>query len=167
MATRNKDYGNQNHSNGMATNQPFSSTPHTYSPLQIEKLVVELTIKPPPKGIIHKASFNPQERATKNYNIAEALPRDPFVLLKLKVLHNFLAQTKPLLAAIRGVDPLDSSLVVSNHENRTPNIPPQLAFMIQVVVRGKNIFFTIVDEGASTCIFSLSCWKASSSPQLN
>ena len=29
-----------------------------------------------------------------------------------------------------------------------------------MVVRGNNIFQTVVDEGASTCIMSMSCWKA-------
>lgn len=39
--------------------------------------------------------------------------------------------------------------------------------MIQVVIRSKTIHQTIVDQGDSTCIMSLSCWKVISSPQLN
>lgn len=34
-------------------------------------------------------------------------------------------------------------------------------------VRSKSIHHTIVDEGASTYIMSISCWKAIGSPQLN
>jgi hypothetical protein len=36
-----------------------------------------------------------------------------------------------------------------------------------VVVFNKNIFRTVIDEGASTCVMSLSCWKAIGSPPLN
>jgi hypothetical protein len=32
---------------------------------------------------------------------------------------------------------------------------------------GKNIFRTIIDEGASTCIMSISCWKSLGSPKLD
>jgi hypothetical protein len=32
---------------------------------------------------------------------------------------------------------------------------------------GKNIFQTMVDEGASTCIMSISCWKSLGSPKLD
>ena len=39
--------------------------------------------------------------------------------------------------------------------------------MIQFTSHGKNIHHSIVDEGASTCIMSMSCWKAIGSPQLN
>lgn len=38
--------------------------------------------------------------------------------------------------------------------------------MIQVVVRGENVFHTIMGEGASTCIMSMSCCKALGSPSL-
>jgi hypothetical protein len=32
---------------------------------------------------------------------------------------------------------------------------------------GKNILHTMIDEGASTCIMSMSCWKALDSPKLD
>jgi hypothetical protein len=32
---------------------------------------------------------------------------------------------------------------------------------------GKNILRTMVDEGASTCIMSMSCWKSIGSPKLD
>jgi hypothetical protein len=43
----------------------------------------------------------------------------------------------------------------------------QLAFQIQVVVWNKNIHCTILDEGASTCVMSLACWKSINSPSVN
>jgi hypothetical protein len=42
-----------------------------------------------------------------------------------------------------------------------------LAFQIQILVGGKNIHRTILDEGASTCVMSLSCWRALGSPKFN
>jgi hypothetical protein len=41
-----------------------------------------------------------------------------------------------------------------------------LVFQIQILVGGKNIHPTILDEGASTCVMSLPCWKALGSPKL-
>jgi hypothetical protein len=32
---------------------------------------------------------------------------------------------------------------------------------------GKNIFRTVFDEGTSTCIMSISCWKALTSPKID
>ena len=34
-------------------------------------------------------------------------------------------------------------------------------------MRGKKIHRTLVDEGASTCVMSLSCWIAIGSPEIN
>ena len=42
----------------------------------------------------------------------------------------------------------------------------QLAFQIQVVIADKRICRMVVDEGASTCVMSFSCWKAIGSPPL-
>jgi hypothetical protein len=39
-------------------------------------------------------------------------------------------------------------------------------FQIQVVVENKNICRTVIDEGASTCVMSVTCWKAIGSPAL-
>jgi hypothetical protein len=36
-----------------------------------------------------------------------------------------------------------------------------------VVVSGKNIHRTVIDEGASMCVMSLACWKSIGSPSLN
>jgi hypothetical protein len=70
------------------------------------------------------------------------------------------------LKAIGGIDPTDSNLIVFNLDDHIPRLPPQLAFQIQVVVADKSICRTVVDEGASTCVMSFSCWKAIGSPPL-
>jgi hypothetical protein len=48
--------------------------------------------------------------------------------------------------------------------NLRPRLPYHVAFQIVVAYTKKmftqNIFHTVVDEGASTCMMSLVCWKA-------
>jgi hypothetical protein len=84
----------------------------------------------------------------------------------LEVLQSCPAQRRDLLKAIGGIDPTDLNLIVFNLDDHIPRLPPQLAFQIQVVVVDKSICRTVVDEGASTCIMSFSCWKAIGSPPL-
>jgi hypothetical protein len=85
----------------------------------------------------------------------------------LEVLQSCPTQQKALLKDIGGIDPTDTNLIVFNLEDHIPRLPPQLAFQIQVVVSDKNICRTVIDEGASTCVMSFSCWKAIGSPPLN
>ena len=40
------------------------------------------------------------------------------------------------------------------------HLPYHLALSVDVIHGGKTIGCTVVDEGASTCVMSLSCWKA-------
>jgi hypothetical protein len=84
----------------------------------------------------------------------------------LEVLQSYPTQRKELLKAIGGIDPTDTNLIIFDLEDHIPRIPPQLAFQIQVIVEHKNICRTIIDEGASTCVMSITCWKAISSPTL-
>jgi hypothetical protein len=50
-------------------------------------------------------------------------------------------------------------------------LPHHVSFQIIVVYAKKlltrNIFHIVVDEGASTCMMSLACWKAISQPELS
>jgi hypothetical protein len=84
----------------------------------------------------------------------------------LEVLQSCPTQRKALLKAIGGIDPMDTNLIIFDLEDHIPRLPPQLAFQIQVVVADKNICRTIIDEGASTCVMFVSCWKAIGSPPL-
>jgi len=61
--------------------------PHT-GPLQIEKPISD-TILHPLKATIHKAVFNPNARATKNYNIIEDLAQSPCAMSTLDFLQIF------------------------------------------------------------------------------
>jgi hypothetical protein len=55
--------------------------------------------------------------------------------------------------------------------NMKPRLPYHIAFQIVVAYPAKyftqNIFRTVVDEGASTCVMSLVCWKAIGQPVLS
>jgi hypothetical protein len=85
----------------------------------------------------------------------------------LEVLQSCPTQRKALLKSIGGIDPMDTNLIIFDLEDHIPRLPPQLAFQIQVVVSHKNICRTVIDEGASTCVMSLACWKDIVSPSLN
>jgi hypothetical protein len=84
----------------------------------------------------------------------------------LEVLQSCPAQRRALLKAIGGINPTDTNLIVFDLDDHVPRLPPQLAFQIQVIVSDKNICRTVIDEGASTCVMSFTCWKAIGSPPL-
>jgi hypothetical protein len=78
----------------------------------------------------------------------------------LEVLQICPTQHKALLKSISGIDPTDSKLIIFDLEDHIPRLPPQLVFQIQVIVENKNICRTLIDEGASNCVMSITCWKA-------
>jgi hypothetical protein len=119
---------------------------------------------PPPKGIVRKSAFNPHARASQKYSIVEGLAQAPSTMSALEVLQSCPSQRKALLKDIGGIDPIDTNLIIFDLEDHIPRLPSQLAFQIQVVVENKNICRTIIDEGASTCVMSITCWKAIVSP---
>ena len=57
--------------------------------------------------------------------------------------------------------------MVFDLENFTPRLPRQMAFQIPVLVKNRRCFRTVINEGASTCIMSLNCWKSLGSLTLN
>jgi hypothetical protein len=77
----------------------------------------------------------------------------------LEVLKSCPTQRKALLKDIGVIDPIDNNLIIFDLKYHIPRLPPQLAFQIQVVVENKNICRTVIDEGASTCIMFVTCWK--------
>ena len=97
----------------------------------------------------------------------EDLAQAPLEMSALEVLQTCPSQWKALLSSIGGIDPTDSNLITFDLENHVHRFLHQLAFLIQVIIKGKTIHRTAIDEDASTCIMSLSCWKAIGSPPLN
>jgi hypothetical protein len=84
----------------------------------------------------------------------------------LEVLQSCPTQRKALLKDIGGIDPTNMNLIIFDLEDYILRLTPQLTFQIQVIVFEKNICRTVIDAGASTCVMSLACWKAISSPPL-
>jgi hypothetical protein len=78
----------------------------------------------------------------------------------LKVLQSCPTQQKALSKAIGGIDPTNTNLIIFYLEYHIPRLPPQLTFQIKVIVENKNICRTTIDEGDSTCIMCVTCWKA-------
>jgi hypothetical protein len=142
-------------------------TPPTNDPLHLERSSLDTVLQPPPKGVVQKSAFNPHARAAQNYNIVEDLAQAPSTMSSLKVLQSCPTQRKALLKDIDGINPTDMNLIIFDLEDHIPRLPFQFAFQIQVIVSDKNICQTIIDEGASTCVMSLTCWKAIGSPSLN
>jgi hypothetical protein len=72
-----------------------------------------------------------------------------------------------LLAAIGTVDSESSNHIMFNLDNYASQLSHQLSFQVDVVVHNQQIHQTILDEGASTCVTSLACWKGLKSTTLN
>lgn len=52
-------------------------------------------------------------------------------------------------------------------EKSTALLSHQLAFQVQVHVKGKSIHHTIINIGASTCVMATSCWFTLGYPTLS
>jgi hypothetical protein len=136
-----------------------------FGPLQIEKPAFDSILRPP-KSTIRKATFNPSSRAAQMYNIVEDLAQAPCAMSALEVLQHCPSQCKTLLATIGAIDPKSSNHIMFNLDNYMSRLSHQLAFQVDVVVHNQQIHRTILDEGASTCVMSLACWKGLKSPIL-
>jgi hypothetical protein len=132
-------------------------------PLQIEKPTFYSILRPP-KSTIHKSTLNPSSCAAHNYNIFEDLAQAPCAMSALEVLQHYPSQCRMILAAVGAVDPESSNHIMFNLDNYASRLSHQLAFQVDVVVHNQQIHRTILDEGASTCVKSLACWKDLKSP---
>jgi hypothetical protein len=139
-------------------------------PLQIEKTLGE-TMTRIPKGAFKRASHNPNARAAQNYSVVEDLSQTPCAMLALEVLQSFPTQRKALLTALGSTETCNPGTIMLDMTDLKPCLPYHIAFQIVVAHPTKtftwNIFCTVVDEGASTCIMSLACWKAIGQPELS
>ena len=84
----------------------------------------------------------------------------------LEVLQSCPTQHKNLLTSLGTLDLDNTNLIHFNVENYKSRLPHKLDFQIITKVVGKKVFRMVLDEGASTSFFSLSCWKALDSPEL-
>jgi hypothetical protein len=146
--------------------QPSPTTPPTNGPLHLQRLSLDTILHPPPKGVIQKSAFNPHTCVAQNYSIVEDMAQAPYTMSALEVLQSCPIQRKALFKVIGGINPMDTNLIIFDLEDHIPRLPPQLTFQIKVIVSDKNICKTFIDEGASTCVMSITCWKAIDSPSL-
>jgi len=169
IATRTKDY--QTSKKQMVkkevTDIPSTSTLSSFGPLHIEHPNNEFVIRPPPKGVLQKSSYNLNARVAQHYNIVEDLAQAPLAMSALEVLQTCPTQHKSFLFAIGFIDPADLSLITFDLENHIPHLPHHIIFFIQVIIKGKMIHQVFINEGASTYIMYVLCWKAIDSPSLN
>ena len=98
--------------------------------------------------------------------MVEDLTQAPCAMSTLEVLQSFPTQRKNLLTALGALHPDNTNLIHFNVENYKPRLPYKLAFQIIMKVVAKKLFQMILDEGASTSVLSLTCWKAIGSPEL-
>ena len=118
-----------------------------------------------PKNVFKKTLHNPNSRAASNYSVVEDLSQAPCAMSALEVLQSCPAQRDALLAALGSMDL--SSLTVKFHLSDVKiHLPYHVALSIDVIHCGKTIGRVVVDEGASTCVMSLTCWKALRSLEL-
>jgi hypothetical protein len=124
-----------------------------------------------PKGAFKKASHNPNTRAAQNYSVVEDLSQTPCAMSTLEVLQSFPAQRKALLTALGSTETCNPGTIMLDTTDLKPCLPYHVTFQIVVAHPTKtftrNILRTVVDEGTSTCIMSLACWKAIGQPTLS
>jgi len=71
---------------GKETEVPSSVPPSSLGLLHIEQPSTEAVIRPPPKGVLRKSSYNPNARAAQHYSIVEDLAQAPLAMSALEVL---------------------------------------------------------------------------------
>jgi hypothetical protein len=101
---------------------------------------------------------NPTTITTPNYSIVEDLSQTPCKMSSLEVLQSPPMQCSTLLSAIRATD--SSIHLTMNFDGN------DVSFHIDVIYAKHIIRRTVIDEGASTCLMSFSCWKPINSPEL-
>lgn len=154
ISTRSKEYPSPTRKE---TEVPSSAPSSSLGLLHIEQPSTELVIRPPPKGVLWKSSYNPNASVAQHYSIVEDSAQAPSAMSALEVLQSCPSQRKSLLSAIGGIDLDDSYLITFDLENHVSRLPYQIAFLIQVIINSKTIHRTVIEEGASTCIMSVAC----------
>jgi hypothetical protein len=82
----------------------------------------------------------------------------------LEVLQSYPSQRKALLTTLGSIETCNLGTIMLDTTDLKPRLPYHVAFQIVVAYPMKtftqNIFCTVVDVGALTCVMSLACWKA-------
>jgi hypothetical protein len=103
--------------------------------------------------------------------VVEDLSQTPCAMFALEVLQSCPAQRKALLTALGSVETCNPRTIMLDTTDLKPHLPYHIAFQIVVAhptkTFARNIFRTVVDEGASTCVMLLACWKAIGQPEFS
>jgi hypothetical protein len=103
--------------------------------------------------------------------VVEDLSQTPCAMSALEVLQSFLSRRKALLTTLGSTETRNPGTIMLDTTDLKPRLPYHVAFQIVVSYPTKtftqNILRTVVDEGASTCVMSLACWKAIGQPILS
>jgi hypothetical protein len=103
--------------------------------------------------------------------VVEDLSQTPCAMSALEVLQSCPSQRKALLTTLGSTETCKPGTIMLDTTDLKPLLPYHVAFQIVVAYPMKNytqnIFCTVVDEGASTCVMSLACWKAIRKPILS
>jgi hypothetical protein len=149
ISTRAHDYGKP------STSEKGKEARNPPLPLQIEKTLGE-TMTHIPKGAFKKDSHNPNTWAAQNYSLVEDLSETPCAMSALEVLQSFPSQRKALLVSLGSLETCNLGKIMLDTNKLKIGLPYHVAFQIVVDYTTKNltqnIFRTVVDEGASTCM---------------
>jgi len=88
-------------------------------------------------------------------------------MLAFEVLQTFPSQRNALLFALGALEPSVSKVINFDITYVKPCLPYHVAFQIHVDYLKYTIKCVVVDEGTTTCVMSLVCWKALGSLNLS
>ena len=149
----------ENKSDEFPPEKPSTSTPPPSNGLHIEKPIPKEIFRPP-KGTLRKSIINPNACASQYYNIVEDLAQAPCAMSALEVLKTCPTQWKNFLTPLGDMDPKNSNAITFKMDDFITWLSHQLDFYISTKISGKTIHRIVLDEGASTSVMYLSCWRA-------
>ena len=155
LTTRAKNYEKQLEGEA-STYVDSPSLPQSNGPLTFEKTTFEAPSHPSKGTLRHTHNLNTQ--AAQHYSIIEDLAQALCTMSTLEVLQSCPSQRKALLHAIGAVNSADESLLYFDPENSEPHLPQSIVLQISIGCLGNQVHRTMLDEGATTCIMSYSCW---------
>ena len=85
----------------------------------------------------------------------------------LEVLQTCPTQRKNLLSVLGELDLENNNIITFKMDDFISRLSYQLYFQLSTKDIGKMIYRSLLEEGASTSVMYLSCWRAIDSPEIN
>ena len=105
--------------------------------------------------------------ATQYYSVVEDLAQPPCAMSTLEIIQMCPTQRKNLLPVLGAMDTENINVIAFKLEDFKSRLFHQLYFQLSTKFIGKKVHRTVLDEGSSTSVMSLSCWRAIGSPEVN